>query len=68
MVHNGAFKDENYCIDHLCIVEFVTVVTSLGESCTHFICRLIAMDKKRFIGSHSDVTSIGPHIVISTLC
>ena len=28
------------------------------------MCRLIAMDKKRFIGSHSDVTSIGPHIVI----
>ena len=23
VVQNGAFKDENYCIDHLCIVEFV---------------------------------------------
>ena len=23
VVQNGAFKDENYCIDHLCIVEFL---------------------------------------------
>ena len=39
----------SYCIDDLCIVEFVQLsyVTS-WTLYPHFFCRFIAMDKKRF--------------------
>ena len=67
MLQNGAIYDENYCIDHLCIVEFVILLCHLVNA-VHISSGAFSSWIWNFFDLHIDETSIGPHIVISSLC
>ena len=67
MVQNGALYDENYCIDDLCILEFVKMLLRHLVNPIHIFSDALLLWIRNVSGFHIDETSIRPQIVISTV-
>ena len=67
MVQNGAFYDENDCINYLRILEFKVLLRHLVNT-VHNSSVALSPWIRNIFGLHIDETSIGPQIVISMFC